>query len=249
MQIAWAKHLGLAVLDALLPPQCLVCDQGVAAQGQLCAACFRGISFITAPFCQRCAVPMVHAGQAVAGVCARCVENPPNWNNARAAMRYDPNSRRLILPLKHADRTDLAAPLAQMMRRAGADILDQADLLVPVPLHPSRLRMRRYNQAGLLARALGHHTKLAVRLDALVRLRATSRLADLNAQQRASVVSHAVAPRRGAAADLAGRHVVLIDDVLTSGATAAACTSALLAAGAANVDVLVAARVPDPRLK
>jgi ComF family protein len=249
MQFNWAKNLGLAMLDVLLPPQCLMCDQGVQAQGQLCAACFREVSFISAPFCQHCAVPLTHEGQAVGGICERCAENPPNWDRARAALRYDPKSRRLILPLKHADRTDLATPLAQMMRRAGADILAEADLLVPVPLHPSRLRSRRYNQAALLARAVSQQTGVAVMLDALVRLRATAQLGDLNAQQRSSVVSQAIALRRGVAPLLSGQRVVLIDDVLTSGATAAACCTALRAADVKGIDVLVAARVPDPRLK
>jgi predicted amidophosphoribosyltransferase len=249
MRLGWAKNLGRAVLDMLLPPQCLACDQGVEVQGQLCASCFRQIGFVTAPFCPLCAVPLVYGGQAVNGVCPRCAEMPPAWDRARAALRYDAQSRRLILPLKHADRTDLAAPLAAMMLRAGGDLLKDAELLVPVPLHPSRLRARRYNQAALLARAVGRLAGIPVAVDALVRLRATSPLGELSAAQRATTVAQAFAPRRAASARLAGKRVVLIDDVLTSGATATGCTLALRAAEAVSVDVLVAARVPDPRLK
>lgn len=248
MQMQWAKKLGLAVLDALLPPQCLTCDQGVETQGQFCVRCFSKIGFITAPFCSACAVPFAYAAQAVDGLCPRCAQSRPGWSRARAAMRYDEHSRRLILPLKHADRTDLVGPLARMMVRAGADILAEADLVVPVPLHPSRLRARRFNQAGLLAQAIGRHCNVAVCVNALVRLRATSPLGHLNATQREATLDQVIAPRRGLSARLAGRRVVLVDDVLTTGATAAACTEALRTAGVATVDVLVAARVPDPRL-
>jgi len=154
-----------------------------------------------------------------------------------------------VLPFKYADRTDLAAVLAPMMARAGAVLLRDADLLVPVPLHRRRLLARGYNQAALLAGALAGLTGLAVVLDALRRIRATVPLSGLGAEARSLTVEgvFAVHPRR--AALLVGRRVLLIDDVLTSGATCSACVEVLLDAGAAEVDVLVAARVPDPRLR
>jgi len=176
MHTTWAKSLGRAVLDLLLPPQCLLCEQVVDAPGQFCLECFREVSFISAPFCPRCAVPLAYANQAINGVCPRCAVSPPVWGRARAALRYDAQSKRLILPFKHADRTDLASPLAAMMVRAGADVLAEADLLVPVPLHPSRLRARRYNQAVLLARQISRRTHVELFPDALVRLRATAPL-------------------------------------------------------------------------
>ena len=135
------------------------------------------------------------------------------------------------------------------MARAGAALLHDADLLVPVPLHRRRLIARRYNQAALLARALSRRTGLPVLLDGLWRTRATRPLGDLSAAARALQVDGAFALRPARAAAVLGRRVLLIDDVLTSGATSAACTRALLAAGAADVDVLVAARVPDPRME
>jgi ComF family protein len=237
------------VLDLLLPPSCLTCDAAVDAPGRFCATCFDKAQFITQPFCRRCAAPFSHAGQGVAGICPHCIEYPPTWSQARAALRYDAHSRRLILPLKHGDRPELARSLAPMMVRAGAAVLERADLLVPVPLHPSRLRARRYNQAALLAREISRIATVPARLDALVRLRITQPLGDLSADERARTVQNAFAPRRGATPALQGHRIVLIDDVLTSGATCGACTLALLAAGASNVDVLVAARVPDPRLE
>jgi ComF family protein len=246
--IRGASKWGRTVLDLLLPPTCLTCDSTTDAPGRFCAACFGKMQFITEPFCRRCAIPFTHAAEATAhGICAACSEYPPPWRQARAALRYDAHSRRLILPLKHGDRVELAFALARMMARAGASLLENADLLVPVPLHPSRLRARRYNQRALLAREIAKLTAVPARLDALVRLRSTQPLGDLSAEQRSRMVAHAFAPRRGATNALAGRRILLIDDVMTSGATCTACTLALLASGAAQVDVLTAARVPDPR--
>ncbi len=239
--------LGRALLDALLPPQCLTCDHPVSEQGQICASCFKDIAFLTHPFCPRCALPASHAQALGAGLCDQCQINPPPWHASRAALRYDTASRRLILPLKYADRTDLARPLARLMARAGAEILAEADLLIPVPLHPQRLRMRGYNQAALLARALELLSGVPACLDALVRLRATESLAEMSASLREATVAGAFALRKGRTIRIAEKRIVLIDDVLTSGATATACTQALLAAGAARVSLLVAARVPDPR--
>jgi ComF family protein len=167
---------------------------------------------------------------------------------ARAALRYDAQGRRLILPFKHADRTELAAVLAPQMARAGAALLREADLLVPVPLHRRRLFQRRYNQAALLAKAVGRIAGRPCLPDALVRRLATATLGEKSAAERATEVAGAFAVRASRAARLINRRVLLIDDVVTSGATANACAAVLLAAGAASVDVLAAARVPDPRL-
>ena len=243
-----------ALLDALLPPECLVCEAEVAQQGTLCAACFRGLSFIRDPLCARCGVPFVHAGQAAgdadgALLCLRCAAQPPGFAMARAALRYDDAARRLILPLKHADRTELALPLARQMQRAGAALIEASDLLVPVPAHWRRLIARRYDQSALLARAVARLAGRPCLPDALRRTRPTPALGDRGAAERAAVVSGAFALRPRAAPRIAGRRVLLVDDVMTSGATAEACAAALLAGGAASVSVLAAARVPDPRLQ
>jgi ComF family protein len=163
-------------------------------------------------------------------------------------LRYDAQGRRLILPFKHADRTELATVLAPHMARAGATLLREADLLVPVPLHRGRLFRRRYNQAALLAKAVGRIAGRACVPDALHRLRATESLGEKSATERAAEVAGAFAVRPSRARRIIDRRVLLIDDVMTSGATDNACATALLAAGATSVDVLVAARVPDPRL-
>ena len=245
-----ARQAGLAALNLLLPPQCLTCDAPVATQGQFCAACFRGTHFISAPCCVRCGVPFSHAAEGGSdATCPGCLIRPPPWGQARAALAYDDQAKKLLLPFKHADRPEQAGPLAAMMARSGAALLARADLLVPVPLHRSRLRARRYNQAVLLARALARGSGLAMLPDALIRARATPPLGELNAAARAAVVEGIFAVRPHRLAAINGQRVLLVDDVMTSGATARACTEVLLEAGAAGVDVLVAARVPDPRLR
>jgi len=248
---AWdsGRGFGRTALDVLLPPTCVTCDVPVDAPGRLCAECFGRTGFVTEPCCARCGVPFTHAAQGGPDrVCPRCWTHPPAFDRARAALRYDAQARRMILPLKYSDRTELAAMLAVHMARAGAALLREADLLVPVPLHRARLFRRRYNQAALLAYAVGRTSRRPVLPDGLRRLRATASLGDKTAEQRATEMDSAIAVRRNRLARIVGRRVLLIDDVLTSGATANACAAALRNAGATGVDVLVAARVPDPRL-
>lgn len=258
-------HGPLSLLDLLLPPQCICCDAEVRTQGQLCAACFRRTDFITEPCCVRCGVPFAAVAEGYgqgpaprdalpdgqmgsAALCPSCIASPPLFGCARGALRYDAQGRQLILPLKHGDRPELAAMLAPQMARAGAALLRQADLLVPVPLHRLRLFRRRYNQAALLATAVARIAGVPTLLDALVRRRPTVSLDRKSAAERAAEVGDAFTLRPSRAGLLPGRCVVLIDDVMTSGATANACAAALLAGGARSVNVLVAARVPDPRL-
>ena len=218
-------------------------------QGQLCPECFRLTGFISEPCCLRCGVPFASAAQGGPDLlCPACHDTPPIFQRARAALRYDAQARRLLLPFKHADRTEIAWTLVPHMARAGAALLHQADLLVPVPLHRRRLFMRRYNQAALLARGLARAARKPMLPDALVRRRATASMGTKSATERAAEIAGAFTVRASRAIRLKGARVLLIDDVMTSGATANACAVALLAAGATAVDVLVAARVPDPRL-
>jgi ComF family protein len=241
--------LARAVLDVLVPPQCPTCDQIVSAPGLFCAPCFGRVGFVTEPYCVCCGVMFAHAGQGgPERLCPVCRMATPAFSRARAAFRYDVHARRLILPFKHADRTEHCDVLATHMARAGAALLRDADVLVPVPLHRRRLLRRRYNQAALLALSLARASGLQVIPDGLERLRPTPPLGGQSATERQATVEGAFVVRPRRAGRIAGRRVVLIDDVMTSGATANACAVALRAAGAGDVTVLVAARVPDPRL-
>lgn len=239
----WLRRLGVGALDLLLPPTCVACDRPVLRQGDLCGGCFGRMTFITRPFCGGCGLPF-DSDDAAAERCPRCRDQPFPFRSARAAFLYDEGVRRLVLPLKHGDQPAMADVLAPHMARAGADLLCGDPLLVPVPLHRLRLFQRRYNQAALLAQAVGRLAGCAVCPDALRRVRATASLDHRGAAERRTVLADAFAVRSSRRSVVAGRAVVLVDDVMTSGATAEGCSAVLLAAGAASVDVLVAARVP-----
>ncbi len=235
-------------MDALIPPSCPVCDSPVAAQGLICPACFPLFRPIVPPLCEACGLPVamaeIHSGRPV---CPACASRRPLFRRARAVWLYGGAAKDLVLRLKYADREDLALPMGRLMARAGEALVREADLLIPVPLNLRRLLARGYNQAAVLARVVARMSGVPAAVDALRRTRATPPLADLSREEReASLIdAFVVAPRWRAR--IAGRRVVLIDDVLTSGATAEACTDALFAAGAASVDVLAAARTPPPR--
>ncbi len=245
--MAGIKSACRSILDVLLPPLCARCGDAVAEPGQLCAACFRALTFIAAPVCRRCGVPFGSVSEAgPAQICGRCIRWPPSWHQARAALLYDEAAKALILPLKHDDRGDLVRVLGVHMHRAGAALLARAELLVPVPLHRSRLLHRRFNQAAILAHELGRRSRQPVLADGLQRTHATLPLGAYSAAERREALFGSIVVRPGRRERIAGGRILLIDDVLTSGATANECARALLDAGARNVDVLVASRVPNP---
>jgi ComF family protein len=236
---------GRYLLDALLPPLCLGCGEIVAAPGGLCAGCWPRYAFIGQPHCATCGTPFARdPGKDI--LCGACLRRPPHFRRARAALVYDEHSRRLILPLKHGDRTDLARACGGWMARAGAALLDEAELIAPVPLHWRRLFMRRYNQAMLLARALARDAPGKLAPDLLLRRRWTGSQAGLAADERRRNVRRAFAVHPRWRESLSGKSVLLIDDVLTTGATIDACVQALQAGGAHHVDVLTLARVVRP---
>lgn len=235
------------ILDSVLPPSCLVCSEPVEADGQFCLACFKRVNFITPPFCACCGVPFGFQQPEVGDtLCSACRSAPPAYHIARAAIRYDETAKQMILPFKYGDRAEAAQNLARLMRRAGSAMLQDADLLVPVPLHPTRLRQRRYNQAGLLASALARQTGKKLALGALIRTRATKKLADMDAQTRRQELNNAISLQDGAA--VSGKRILLIDDVMTTGTTAHHCALALCQGGATRIEVLTIAHVEDPWL-
>ncbi|MGH6890973.1 MAG: ComF family protein [Dongiaceae bacterium] len=229
-------------MDAILPPRCLKCGEIVADPGSLCGRCWPALRFLGAPCCACCGLPF-EFDMGESSLCAGCIADRPLFDRARAALIYDDASRDLILRFKHADRIDGAATFAGWMARAGAELVASADVIVPVPLHWWRLVRRRYNQAAVLATAIGRARGKLVVPDLLLRRRATASQGRLGRSQRRRNVAGAFAihPRRAQVA--AGARILLIDDVLTTGATAEACTRVLRAAGATGVDLLAMARV------
>jgi ComF family protein len=238
---------GQTLLDAILPPLCMGCGEIVSSPGALCSQCWPRFSFIAAPHCERCGIPFSR-DIGTDALCTDCLTRPPRFRRARAVLIYDERSRRVVLPLKHGDRTDLARACGAWMARAGAELVAGADVVAPVPLHWRRLFTRRYNQAALLARMVARDADVLLAPDLLRRARWTGSQAGLKAGERRRNVRQAfdVPPRWQA--KLEGRTVVLVDDVLTTGATVEACTRALQRAGAAHVDVLTLARVVRPAL-
>ena len=235
------------LLDAVLPPLCLGCNEIVATAGALCAVCWPGFSFIAPPHCACCGTPFAE-DLGDGALCGACLAHAPRYRRARAALVYDAQSRRLVLPFKHGDRTDLARACGGWMARAGAALLAEADLVAPVPLHWRRLLMRRYNQALLLARTVARETPQKLAPDLLRRRRWTGSQAGLRAKERRSNVRQAFDIHPRWARTLAGKSVLLIDDVLTTGATVDACVRTLEQGGARHVDVLTLARAVRPAL-
>jgi ComF family protein len=202
------------------------------------------LSFIAPPFCPRLGIPFVYdPGPELLSM--EAIANPPAYQRARAAVRYDDVARTLVHALKYQDRTDLAPAMGRWMARAGKELLDEADVLVPVPLHWRRGWSRRYNQSGALAHVISRQSGVTLAADSLRRVRATEQQIGLSRAQRASNVQGAFKVAADRMADIQGRQVILIDDVLTTGATVDACARALLRAKAAQVDGLTFARVVD----
>ncbi|MCR9222084.1 MAG: ComF family protein [Alphaproteobacteria bacterium] len=252
---AWARALGRGLgrgraaarrlLDGALPPRCPACGVVVGETGVLCAECWGALSFLEPPLCVQCGYPFeLDFGEPVA--CGACLARAPAFDRARAVFAYDEASRSMLLDFKHGDRTDLAPALARWMARAGAELLADADLIAPVPLHPRRLWRRRYNQAALLAQALAGPAEVPLSVDLLQRRRNTPSQGRLSAKGRRRNVAGAFLVRPARRPTVSGKRILLIDDVMTTGATAEACAKALKRAGASGVDLLTLARVVRP---
>jgi ComF family protein len=240
-----ALRAGIAlVTDVALPHLCAACREPVAGAG-LCPGCWSRLSFIAPPYCERLGIPFAFdAGPGLLSM--EAIANPPAYARARAAVRYDEVARTLVHALKYGDRLDLAPMMGRWMTRAGHQLLTDADALVPVPLHWSRGWARRFNQAALFAQVISGTSGRMVAHGALKRVRATPQQVGLGRSERAQNVQGAFQVPSDGSAQITGRRLLLVDDVLTSGATVDACARALLRAGAESVDVLVFARVVAP---
>ncbi|MEQ8651165.1 MAG: ComF family protein [Kiloniellales bacterium] len=236
------KRSGRFLLDAILPLRCFGCGVVVPAESSLCAACWSGLTFLSEPCCACCGLPFPF-NQGRKALCAACVSKPPRFDQARAALLYDEASRPLILAFKHGDRIEAAKPFARWMQVAGWSLLEEADLIVPVPLNRWRLFRRRFNQAALLAQALARETGVPPALDLLHRVRATPSQGRRSREARKRNVAGAFALAPGAAERIAGQRLLLIDDVMTSGATLDEASKVLRRGKPKKVTVLTLARV------
>lgn len=240
-QLSAIAQLGRGLLDLAFPPLCVACRAPVTEPHGLCAACWRALAFLDGPCCLVCGYPF-DFDPGAGTRCAACIARPPAFDRARSAMRYDDQSRDLILAFKRADRLELVPVLAKWLMRAGREMLEEAEIVVPVPLHPTRLWLRRYNQSALLARALARQAARASDPFLLERARRTpsqGEMASAKARRR-NVAGAFRVPRPGA---VRGKRLLLVDDVYTTGATLDACARTLKRAGAARVSVLTVARV------
>ena len=231
------SKLAKGVFHFILPPRCLACNELIAEQGGLCASCWQEMSFIEKPFCERTGKPMAFdIGESI--VSAEAIANPPLYRKMRSPTRYDGTARRMVLSFKFHDRLDLTKHLARHMVRAGKDLLKEADIIIPVPLHRKRLFNRRFNQSAELAKEVSHLTNIPYALEALERIRPTKQQTSLDMNERYKNVEGAFRVPAREAIHVQGRRVILIDDVVTTGATINACTRALLREKPHHIDVL-----------
>lgn len=237
-----ARRFGGAVLDQLYPPVCLHCEAAIADADALCAKCFGQLRPITAPLCPRLGIPFDVAIGPDA-ISAEAIADPPPFDRSRSAVLYNEVARKLVSRLKYGDRPELARFCARLMAAAGHELWEKGPVLVPVPLHRFRQFERRYNQSTELARALGKITGLQVDPLLVSRVKRTKQQVGLTADQRQRNVAGAFAARPDALGRLAGRGVVIVDDVITTGSTVNAVTRALNKSGVGQIDVISFARV------
>ena len=240
-RLRWLPKAGRVLADAALdffyPPTCVACPAFIQAPDLLCAQCWQHMPFISSPVCERLGLPLpVDYGGPL--VSLRAMNDPPVFGRARSVALYDGVARELVHQLKYADRLDLVAPMARLMTRSGRPLLADNPVLVPVPMHLWRFLWRRFNQSALLAAEIGRLSDTQVLFRALRRVRRTRPQPGLSRSERATNLQGAFKVDGPEGLFVEGRAVVLVDDVLTSGATANACARALLKAGAKSVDLL-----------
>ncbi|MFN8830874.1 MAG: ComF family protein [Labrys sp. (in: a-proteobacteria)] len=236
------RHAGARLVDWFLPPACLGCQAPTQTPHGLCPACWSQLPLIERPFCERLGTPFsFDPGDGLLSPDA--IAHPPAYHRARAATRYAGLAVELVHRLKYSDRDDVAPLLGSLMARAGSDLLSDADALIPIPLHRWRLLRRRFNQSALLCDEIARLTGVPHDPFTLQRVRRSTPQVGLSRAERLRNVQGAFTVPEERRVAIAGRRLVLVDDVVTSGATAEAATRTLLRAGAARVDLLSFARV------
>ncbi|MEJ6396569.1 double zinc ribbon domain-containing protein [Yoonia sp. 208BN28-4] len=232
-----------SVIRAIYPAQCVACDNQTEEENGLCAICWRDTQFICGLVCDTCGAPLPGEEGGDPVQCDDCMVIARPWDRGRAALVYDGVGRKLVLGLKHGDRLDLTYPAAGWMLRSAAPLLHDDVMVVPVPLHWSRLLKRRYNQAAVLAQDIGRRGGYTVCVDALERPKRTKPLEGHSRDARFAALADSIRPKPYRVPLIKGRRILLVDDVMTSGATLAAATEALMTAGAHSVCVATLARV------
>lgn len=240
--VLMARRVAFALYDFLLPPRCLGCNILIKEPHAICSDCWKTLNFIMQPFCDTCGLPFEIEVDSHS-LCGRCIHTTPVYRKARAALLYDEGCKPLVLRFKHSDAMQLAPLFGKWMLLAGSSLLEQADYIVPVPLHWQRLFMRRYNQAALLALELGKLTASTVVVDMLRRHRATPPQGSRHALSRSKNVAGAFSLKKSWQTRLKDKKILLVDDVMTSGSTLNSCAAPLLKAGVKQIDVLTLARV------
>ncbi len=235
------------ILDFIYPPRCPACGSSVGEQGGLCSTCWTDLVIPSEPWCASCQRPFGERGPLEGAICAPCLADPPKHDGIAAATLYTDTSRKLVLAFKHGRRIALAPMMAKLIV-ARLPQTDEGRLIVPVPLHRRRLWQRGYNQAALLSSELAKLSHGTLCVDALLRTKSTPSLAGLGKKARAKALSGAVATNPKRAQAVARAHILLVDDVLTSGATTKACVTALKKSGARSVVIACFSRVLDEAL-
>lgn len=232
-----------SALHLIYPSQCISCRDLVEGDNALCGKCWRDTSFISGLVCDKCGTPLLGDDTGESILCDDCMVTARPWSKGRAAFLYNKGGRKIILAFKHGDRLDLAAPAGQWLAQAAAPLLCPNMLIAPVPLHWMRMLKRRYNQSALLAKSLAKNIDQSTCLDLLVRTKRTRTLDGMGRDARFQMLADSIKVNHKRKHRLIGRSILLVDDVMTSGATLAACTEACLASGAKEVFTVTLARV------
>ena len=232
------------LVNLVYPPRCPLCGAGIEAQSGLCAACWSDLTIPGEPCCTTCQRPFRDGNTREKVICAPCLQTPPRHAGISAGTLYTDASRKLALAFKHGGKIAYAPMMARLIVARLPETIEQP-IIVPVPLHRWRLWKRGYNQAALLARQVGKLTGHECKIDALIRTRPTPSLGGLGKKDRAKALRGAISVSPSSRAVVKGRHIIVVDDVLTSGATSDACVRVLLTAGATTVRIACFARVLD----